>query len=91
MIQNENIEQWKGLKIYIDSGDDEGTLAASNDKLHMVLTEKQIPHEYRVRDGGHEFAYWREAVPNGLRFISDAFQGNRTKVIWGILKLGPQN
>ncbi len=75
MIQNENIEQWKGLKIYIDSGDDEGTLAASNDKLHMVLTEKQIPHEYRVRDGGHEFAYWREAVPNGLRFISDAFQG----------------
>ncbi len=75
MIQNEDIEQWKDLRIYIDSGDDEETLAASNDKLHMVLSEKNIPHEYRVRDGGHEFSYWREALPNGLRFISDAFRG----------------
>ncbi|MBK7808742.1 MAG: esterase family protein [Saprospiraceae bacterium] len=89
MIQNENIEQWKGLKIYIDSGDDEGTLAASNDKLHMVLTEKQIPHEYRVRDGGHEFAYWREAVPNGLRFISDAFQGKSYQGDLGNIEIRP--
>lgn len=74
MIQNGDAKQWKDLRIYIDSGDDEGTLASSNDKLHKVLTEKQIAHEYRVRDGGHEFSYWREAIPNGLRFISDAFE-----------------
>jgi len=79
MIQNEDIKQWKDLRIYIDSGDDEETLASSNDKLHMALLERQIPHEYRVRNGGHEFSYWREAVPNGLRFISDAFQGKSYK------------
>ncbi len=79
IIENGDNQKWKDLRIYLDSGDDEQTLAYSNDKLHMVMTEKQIPHEYRVRDGGHQFSYWRDAVPNGLRFISDAFQGKPYK------------
>jgi hypothetical protein len=35
----------------------------------------KIPHEFRVRDGGHSFQYWCSALPNALRFISDAFNG----------------
>ncbi len=45
------------------------------EELHMLLRDKNFPHEFRVRNGGHEFAYWREALYNGLRFISDAFEG----------------
>lgn len=75
MIQLQDKKQWNGLQIYIDNGDDEETLAFSNEVLHQMLIQKNIPHEYRVRNGGHEFSYWRESLVNGLRFISDKFQG----------------
>lgn len=70
-----DLSPYKNLKLYIDNGDDEETLCRSNEELHMLLRDKKFPHEFRVRNGGHEFTYWREALPNGLRFISDAFQG----------------
>jgi len=72
---SKDISAYKNLKLYIDNGDDEQTLCRSNEELHMLLRDKQFPHEFRVRNGGHEFSYWREALPNGLRFISDVFQG----------------
>ncbi|MCF8379312.1 MAG: hypothetical protein K9H49_07030 [Bacteroidales bacterium] len=62
--------------IYIDNGDDEQTLSFSNEALHIILRDKNIDHEFRVRDGGHSFTYWREALPNGLRYISDKFEDN---------------
>ncbi len=62
------------LKLYIDIGDDEQTLAISNEELHILLRDKQISHEYRVRNGGHDFSYWRDALLNGLRFINNAFE-----------------
>jgi enterochelin esterase-like enzyme len=68
-------EQRKHLKLFIDNGDDEYTLCRSNEELHILLRDLQIPHEYRVRDGGHEFSYWREALQNALHFISDNFEG----------------
>lgn len=63
------------LKLFIDNGDDEYTLCRSNEELHLLLRDLRIQHEYRVRDGGHEFSYWREALPNALHFISDCFEG----------------
>ncbi len=74
MLADSDPSRWQGLRIYIDNGDDEQTLAYSNEALHYLLCEKNIPHEYRVRDGGHEFEYWRESLPNGLCFISDAME-----------------
>lgn len=68
-------ENKSNLKIFIDNGDDEQTLASSNEELHMLLRDKKINHEFRVRNGGHEFSYWRSAMCNGLNFISDAFEG----------------
>lgn len=67
--------EYKNLKIYIDNGDDEQTLCRSNEELHILMNDKSFSHEFRVRDGGHEFTYWREALPAGLSFISDAFDG----------------
>lgn len=63
------------LRIYIDNGDDENTLAYSNEMLHILMRNLRVPHEYRVRNGGHTFTYWRESLDNGLRFLSDAFEG----------------
>lgn len=75
MIELQDKDQWKDLQIYIDNGDDEQTLSYSNEVLHQQLLAKGIRHEFRVRNGGHEFSFWRESLTNGLRFISDNFQG----------------
>lgn len=61
------------LRIYIDNGDDEQTLCRSNEELHILMRNLNIHHEFRVRDGGHSFQYWTSALPNALRFMSDAF------------------
>ena len=65
----------KKLNIYIDNGDKEQTLCRSNEELHILMRNMNIPHEFRVRDGGHSFQYWCSALPNALRFMSDAFNG----------------
>jgi len=70
-----NAQTFLGLRLFIDNGDDEHTLCRSNEELHILLRDLHIQHEYRVRNGGHEFSYWREALPNALNFISDCFEG----------------
>ena len=62
------------LNIYIDNGDKEQTLCRSNEELHILMRNRNIPHQFRVRNGGHSFQYWCSALPNALRFISDAFE-----------------
>jgi enterochelin esterase-like enzyme len=37
------------------------------------MRKKEIPHEFRTRDGGHNWTYWRASLPEVLRFVSDAF------------------
>ncbi|KAF0203640.1 MAG: Enterochelin [Bacteroidetes bacterium] len=65
----------KKLNIYMVNGDEEQTLCRSNEELHILMHRLGIPHEYRVIDGGHSFKVWWAALPNSLRFISDAFEG----------------
>ena len=74
IVANADPKMFSQLNIYIDNGDDEQTLAFSNEELHILLRDKNIPHEFRVRNGGHEFRLWREALTNGLRYLSDAFE-----------------
>ncbi len=69
-----NAQSFLNIRLFIDNGDDEYTLCRSNEELHILLRDLHIPHEYRVRNGGHSFSYWREALPNALRFISDSFE-----------------
>jgi len=65
---------YKNYHIYIDNGDKEETLCRSNEELHILMRNLNFPHEFRVREGGHSFSYWCSALPNALRFISDAFE-----------------
>ncbi len=65
-------ENKKALRWYIDCGDDD-FLYEGNSLIHIAMKKKEIPHEFRVRDGGHTWTYWREALPEVLRFVSEAF------------------
>lgn len=75
ILANSKPGDFSNLRIYIDNGDDEQTLAFSNEELHILMRDKNILHEYRVRNGGHEFRYWREGFENGMIYLSDAFEG----------------
>ncbi|HSO88363.1 MAG TPA: alpha/beta hydrolase family protein, partial [Draconibacterium sp.] len=62
----------KSIRFYIDCGDDD-FLYKGNSALHVKMRDLGIPHEYRVRQGGHEWSYWRTGLFDGLKFISEKF------------------
>lgn len=71
-IRNMPEEQKKAVRWFIDCGDDD-FLFEGNALVHIEMRKNNIPHEYRVRDGGHTWTYWRESLPVVLSFITDAF------------------
>jgi enterochelin esterase-like enzyme len=75
IIPDISSSEYNKYRIYIDNGDKEQTLCRSNEELHILMRNLDFPHEFRVREGGHSFSYWCSALPNSLRFISDAFEG----------------
>lgn len=60
------------VRWYIDCGDDD-FLYEGNSQMHVLLKGRGINHEYRVRDGGHTWTYWRTALPTVLEFITESF------------------
>ncbi len=62
----------EGLNLFIDCGDDEETLTVTNDALHDLLRDLNIPHEFRVRNGAHTWDYWHSAMPEALKYIGFA-------------------
>jgi enterochelin esterase-like enzyme len=65
-------DQKKAVRWYIDCGDDD-FLYEGNSLVHIAMRKKEIPHEFRIRQGGHTWSYWRESLPDVLHFISQAF------------------
>jgi enterochelin esterase-like enzyme len=72
LIQDMPDDQKKAVRWYIDCGDDD-FLYEGNSLVHIAMRKKNIPHEFRIRQGGHTWTYWRESLPEVLAFISDAF------------------
>ena len=72
VIKNQTDTNLKSVKWYIDCGDDD-FLFEGNSMVHIALKKRGIPHEYRVRNGSHNWTYWRESLPKVLTFISDYF------------------
>jgi enterochelin esterase-like enzyme len=66
-------ESLKKVRYYIDCGDDD-FLTKGNCALHVLLVTRKIPHEFRVRDGGHAWSYWRTGIVDGLKFIGQSFR-----------------
>lgn len=72
LINNMKDDQKKAVRWYIDCGDDD-FLYEGNSLAHIAMRKKEIPHEYRTRDGGHTWTYWRTALPVVLEFVSMSF------------------
>ena len=69
----------KTIRFYIDCGDDD-LRTKGNSLLHLKMLEKEVPHEYRVRQGGHDWQYWRTGIYEGLKFITTSLADYDKKV-----------
>jgi enterochelin esterase-like enzyme len=72
LINNIPEDQKKAVRWYIDCGDDD-FLYEGNCLAHIAMRKKDIPHEFRIRDGAHNWTYWRDALPTVLEFVSQSF------------------
>ena len=83
VIANNNIEYVKSasdaqcveiasVRWFIDVGDDD-FLFDNNMDFVREMRKKRIPYQLRVRDGGHTWQYWQEALGIALPFVSKGF------------------
>ncbi|HKJ69526.1 MAG TPA: alpha/beta hydrolase-fold protein, partial [bacterium] len=66
------VDSLEQVRFYLDCGDDD-FLYRGNSALHVLLRNREIPHEYRVRDGSHSWVYWRTGITDALEFIGRSF------------------
>jgi len=72
LVNNMPDSSKKAVRWYIDCGDDD-FLYEGNCLVHIAMRKKNIPHEFRTRDGAHNWTYWRTALPEVLQFVSMSF------------------
>ncbi len=73
IVEKKTADDLKKVRYWIDCGDDD-FLTKGNSLLHVALIDKGVPHEYRVRDGAHNWTYWRTGIVDALAFIGDSFR-----------------
>lgn len=71
LVEHMSEEQKGKVKLYFVIGDDD-YLYKGNSLLHILMKDLEIPHEYRVVDGGHG-EYFESEIINALKFISENF------------------
>lgn len=72
IVENTPADTLQKVRYWIDCGDDD-FLTKGNCMLHLALTAKKVPHEFRVRDGAHTWGYWRSGITDALQFIGQSF------------------
>ena len=72
LVETKSADDLKKVRYWIDCGDDD-FLSKGNCQLHIALVDKAVPHEFRMRDGAHNWTYWRTGIINALSFIGDGF------------------
>lgn len=60
------------LNLIIDCGT-EDFFYEVNCNLHKKLMDKGIPHDFYVRPGAHNWAYWRNAIKYQILYFNDCF------------------
>jgi enterochelin esterase-like enzyme len=73
MAAEKPVDELNRVRYWIDCGDDD-FLSKGNCELHILLSERKIPHEFRVRDGAHTWTYWRTGIVDALAFIGQSFR-----------------
>ncbi len=71
-VANQDAEKLKQVRYYIDCGDDD-FLTNGNVEFHMLLKQLDIKHEFRIRDGGHTWSYWRQGIADAFTFFAESF------------------
>jgi len=51
-------------------------LLPGNEALHKLFIQYRIPHEYHVRTGNHDRAYWKSALVPALLYTGRIFRGD---------------
>lgn len=54
-------DRLRTVRFYIDCGDRD-FLFRGNAALHVAMREAGVPHEFRMRQGDHNWTYWREGL-----------------------------
>lgn len=71
-LHGEELEKVQKLRWYFDCGDDDH-LSIRLGGMREAMDRQKIGHEYRIRDGRHNWEYWRESLPEVLKFVSKSF------------------
>ena len=72
LARTNSAESLKSVKWFIDCGKQD-QLSGVNSELNNILTERNIDHIYRSRDGRHDWAFWQSGIDQGLRYLSEWF------------------
>jgi len=62
----------KTVRWYVDCGDDD-YLSKGNVLFYLAMKEKEVPLEYRMRNGGHTWDYWQTGLVSVLQYITVGF------------------
>lgn len=63
----EQLEKLRTVRWMLDCGDDDKIIFTNID-FFLEMKREKIPVEFRVRDGKHNWAFWRESLPLILAF-----------------------
>lgn len=68
----ETLDQLKTIAWYFDIGDDD-FLLEQTERLHLLMRNKGVRAELRIRDGIHSWSYWKSALYQSLPFATRHF------------------
>ena len=63
----EELERLRSVRWMLDCGDDDGIIFTNLD-FFIEMKREKVPVEFRVRNGKHNWAFWRESLPLILNF-----------------------
>ena len=72
LVENMPASEKYLVRFYLDIGDKD-QFQKTNAQLHYIMTTHSVPHTYKVRDGAHNWTYWKTGLAEALVFISQGF------------------
>lgn len=71
-MSDAELEAVRTVRWWVDCGDDD-FLWRCNLDFYALMRERNVPIQYRMRDGGHSWHYWQKVLPDALTFFSIGF------------------
>ena len=71
-MPDDKLDGVRSVRWWVDCGDDD-FLWKCNVDFYSLMRERNIPLQYRMRDGGHTWRYWETVLPDVLIFVSAGF------------------